>query len=201
MKSTILSLVLLLPISNAFAQFNHCNPKIVGPNCGYVATESATTTQSVSLGDYLTEKSSVGVNSVSLLTAAYMIYEAVNNFKAKDPMSGLTSAALGASTALGAITIVTQVNAEEYNEEKVVNEIMNSDQYLEIENHYGEEKAREFLLDVLAGWSIEKLDEKYNITEEDVQASSNVNDSSRAVAQEAVSSQGSAQTINKAAGR
>lgn len=121
-------------------------------------------TTSIPLSDYITTTTGVHTDSLGLATAGAMIYYAVQNFRAKDPVSGLTSAALGVSSALGSFHLVRSVRAAD-SEVDVIKVIMESEEYQVIRENFGDGLAREFVLDTLAGWSPERLADKYGLDE------------------------------------
>jgi hypothetical protein len=104
-------------------------------------------------------------DSAGMVTGIYFIYEAVQAFKKNDVGGGLTSGALGLSTTLGAFSIVAE--AAETSKEDIKDTLINSPEYLKISNDLGEELAEEFVMDVIAGWSVERLNKKYKLSEDE----------------------------------
>ena len=123
-------------------------------------------TTSITAGEMVTKVTSIRVeNALGLATGVYFLYEAVQNYKSKSMGDAITSGALGLSTVLGGISFVSTAQAGELPLD-VKSELQNSPEYAKIANDLGEERAEEFIFDVLAGWSVERLDAKYNLSEE-----------------------------------
>lgn len=138
--------ILIITISMTFSSFSFADSQTSG----------------ITGDELIAKKTGIRTDSLGLATGLYFIYEGVTELrkkKGKDVGRGLTHAALGISTALGAFTFIGKASAAERSD--IVDEIKATDDYSKIVKDLGEERANEFLLDVVAGWSAEALSEKY----------------------------------------
>lgn len=109
------------------------------------------------LNKYLTTRSRMGADSCGLATGIFFVFRAVQNYKAKNMTSALTSAATGLTTALGSLAFITVSEAAN----DPLKEFKESEEYGQILDTLGEDRGEEFVLDVLAGWDLRNLARKY----------------------------------------
>ncbi len=123
----------------------------------------------ITLETYVTKKAPVGADTVGLTTGSFLIFEAVSELRKsnKSTSSAVTSSALGLSTILGSITIVAKAADLPQTSEDSVRKFRKSETFHKLVAEFGEKRANQLVLDVYAGWTVEKILEKYVTNEAD----------------------------------